>query len=68
MRYLGNRSSGKQGYALAQVAAARGADVTLVAANTSLPAPTGVRVVPVGTALELQDAVHARLPRTPTSW
>ena len=57
VRYLGNRSSGKQGYALAQVAAARGATVTLVAANTSLPAPTGVDVVPVGTALELQDAV-----------
>jgi phosphopantothenoylcysteine decarboxylase/phosphopantothenate--cysteine ligase len=57
VRYLGNRSSGKQGYALAQVAAARGATVTLVAANTSLPAPTGVDVMPVGTALELQDAV-----------
>ena len=57
VRYLGNRSSGKQGYALAQVAAARGASVTLVAANTSLPAPPGVDVVPVGTALELQDAV-----------
>jgi phosphopantothenoylcysteine decarboxylase/phosphopantothenate--cysteine ligase len=57
VRYLGNRSSGKQGYALAQVAAARGAAVTLVAANTSLVAPDGVEVVPVGTALELQDAV-----------
>jgi phosphopantothenoylcysteine decarboxylase/phosphopantothenate--cysteine ligase len=57
VRYLGNRSSGKQGYALAQVAAARGAAVTLVAANTSLPPPPGVEVVAVGTALELQDAV-----------
>jgi phosphopantothenoylcysteine decarboxylase/phosphopantothenate--cysteine ligase len=57
VRYLGNRSSGKQGYALAQVAAARGAAVTLVAANTSLPDPDGVEVVTVGTALELQDAV-----------
>jgi phosphopantothenoylcysteine decarboxylase/phosphopantothenate--cysteine ligase len=57
VRYLGNRSSGKQGYALAQVAAARGATVTLVAANTSLPTPAGVDVVPVGTALELRDAV-----------
>ena len=46
VRFLGNRSSGKQGYALAAVAAARGADVTLVAANTSLPAPAGVEVVP----------------------
>ena len=57
VRYLGNRSSGKQGYALAQVAAARGAAVTLFAANTSLPPPPGVEVVAVGTALELQDAV-----------
>jgi phosphopantothenoylcysteine decarboxylase/phosphopantothenate--cysteine ligase len=57
VRYLGNRSSGKQGYALAQVAAARGAAVTLVSANTSLTAPVGVEVVAVGTALELQDAV-----------
>ena len=57
VRYLGNRSSGKQGYALAQVAAARGAAVTLVSANVSLPAPDGVEVVAVGTALELQDAV-----------
>ncbi len=57
VRYLGNRSSGKQGYALAQVAAARGAAVTLVSANASLTAPNGVEVVAVGTALELQDAV-----------
>ena len=48
VRYLGNRSSGKQGWALARVAAARGADVVLVAANVELPAPFGVRVVPVG--------------------
>jgi len=59
VRFLGTRSSGKQGYALAAVAAARGADVTLVAANTSLPAPYGVQVVPVGTVLELQAAVTA---------
>ena len=57
VRFLGNRSSGKQGYALATVAAARGAEVTLVAANTALAAPAGVRVVPVQTALELQQAV-----------
>ncbi|MFC8500812.1 bifunctional phosphopantothenoylcysteine decarboxylase/phosphopantothenate synthase [Pedococcus sp. NPDC057267] len=57
VRFLGNRSSGKQGYALARVAARRGAEVVLVAANTSLPAPDGVTVVPVQTALELQDAV-----------
>jgi phosphopantothenoylcysteine decarboxylase / phosphopantothenate---cysteine ligase len=58
VRYLGNRSSGKQGYALATVAARRGASVTLVAANTTLPAPAGVTVVPVSTALELQLAVE----------
>src|SRR5690348_7463459 len=57
VRFLGNRSSGKQGYALARVAARRGAEVVLVAANSALPAPEGVKVVPVQTALELQDAV-----------
>ncbi|MFW3169131.1 bifunctional phosphopantothenoylcysteine decarboxylase/phosphopantothenate--cysteine ligase CoaBC [Geodermatophilus sp. CPCC 206100] len=59
VRYLGNRSSGKQGWALARVAAARGAEVVLVAANVDLPAPFGVRVVPVGTAEELRGAVLA---------
>jgi phosphopantothenoylcysteine decarboxylase/phosphopantothenate--cysteine ligase len=58
VRFLGNRSSGKQGYALATVAARRGADVTLVAANTSLAAPEGVTVVAVQTAMELQEAVE----------
>ncbi|WP_206340338.1 bifunctional phosphopantothenoylcysteine decarboxylase/phosphopantothenate--cysteine ligase CoaBC [Blastococcus litoris] len=58
VRYLGNRSSGKQGWALARVAAARGADVVLVAANVELPAPFGVRVVPVGTAEELRTAMR----------
>jgi phosphopantothenoylcysteine decarboxylase/phosphopantothenate--cysteine ligase len=58
VRFLGNRSSGKQGYALAVVAARRGATVTLLAANTSLPAPAGVSVVPVSTAQELQAAVE----------
>jgi phosphopantothenoylcysteine decarboxylase / phosphopantothenate---cysteine ligase len=60
VRFLGNRSSGKQGYALARRAAARGARVTLVAANSVLPDPDGVEVVPVGSALELQEAVTAR--------
>ncbi|HZB21910.1 MAG TPA: phosphopantothenoylcysteine decarboxylase, partial [Blastococcus sp.] len=59
VRYLGNRSSGKQGFALARVAAARGAEVVLVAANVDLPPPFGVRVVPVGTAEELRTAMHA---------
>ena len=59
VRYLGNRSSGKQGYALARVAAARGADVTLVAAHTlALPDPAGVTLVRVSTAAQMRDAMH----------
>ncbi len=58
VRYLGNRSSGKQGHALAAVAARRGAEVTLVTTEPA-SAPGGVRVVAVETALELQDAVRA---------
>ncbi|GAA3169973.1 bifunctional phosphopantothenoylcysteine decarboxylase/phosphopantothenate--cysteine ligase CoaBC [Blastococcus jejuensis] len=57
VRYLGNRSSGRQGWALARVAAARGAEVVLVAANVEAPSPFGVRVVPVGTAEELRAAM-----------
>ncbi|MEP6631730.1 MAG: bifunctional phosphopantothenoylcysteine decarboxylase/phosphopantothenate--cysteine ligase CoaBC [Lapillicoccus sp.] len=57
VRFLGNRSSGKQGYALAQVAAQRGAQVTLVSANVALEAPAGVDVVPVGSARQLEEAV-----------
>ena len=57
VRFLGNRSSGKQGYALAAVAVARGARVTLVSANVALPAPDGVTLVTVQTALELGEAV-----------
>ncbi|MBM7772970.1 phosphopantothenoylcysteine decarboxylase/phosphopantothenate--cysteine ligase [Actinokineospora baliensis] len=60
VRYLGNRSSGKQGYALARTAAQRGAQVTLVSAHTlPLPEPAGVDTVRVGTAAQLRDAVHA---------
>ncbi|WP_431784759.1 bifunctional phosphopantothenoylcysteine decarboxylase/phosphopantothenate--cysteine ligase CoaBC [Streptomyces chumphonensis] len=62
VRYLGNRSSGRQGYALAATAAARGARVTLVAANTALPDPGGVTVVPVGTARQLREAVLKAAP------
>lgn len=57
VRYLGNRSSGKQGYALARTAVARGARVTLVAGNTELPDPAGVDVVRIGTARQLHEAV-----------
>ncbi len=58
VRFLGNRSSGRQGYALARTAAARGAEVTLVAANTDLPDPAGVKVVRVETTAEMQDRVR----------
>lgn len=57
VRYLGNRSSGKQGYALARTAAARGARVTLIEANTGMTDPAGVDVVHVGTARQLREAV-----------
>ncbi|MFT7838993.1 bifunctional phosphopantothenoylcysteine decarboxylase/phosphopantothenate--cysteine ligase CoaBC [Saccharothrix sp. BKS2] len=60
VRYLGNRSSGRQGHALARVAAQRGARVTLVAAHTAdLVTPAGVDLVRVGSAEELRTAMHA---------
>src|SRR5512134_627180 len=57
VRFIGNRSSGRMGLALAERAARRGAEVTLVAANVSLPAPPGVRRVDVETAAELGGAL-----------
>ncbi|NUR09652.1 MAG: bifunctional phosphopantothenoylcysteine decarboxylase/phosphopantothenate--cysteine ligase CoaBC [Nocardioidaceae bacterium] len=62
VRFLGNRSSGLQGYAFARTAAARGAEVTLVAANVTLPDPAGVKVVRVESTAELRDAVLAATP------
>jgi phosphopantothenoylcysteine decarboxylase / phosphopantothenate---cysteine ligase len=59
VRFLGNRSSGKQGYALAVTAAARGADVTLISANVELPDPAGATVVRVESTEDLYDAVLA---------
>src|SRR3569833_1448830 len=56
VRFLGNRSSGKQGYALAKAAAARGARVTLIAAHVTLPDPAGTDIVRVGTTEELRSA------------
>jgi phosphopantothenoylcysteine decarboxylase/phosphopantothenate--cysteine ligase len=61
VRFLGNRSSGKQGHALAEEAASRGAKVTLVT-TTALPVPAGVERVPVETAAQLRDAVLSRAP------
>ncbi|WP_299928691.1 bifunctional phosphopantothenoylcysteine decarboxylase/phosphopantothenate--cysteine ligase CoaBC [uncultured Nocardioides sp.] len=59
VRFLGNRSSGLQGYALARAAASRGAHVTLVSANVTLPDPAGVNVVRVETTAQLREAVVA---------
>ncbi len=58
VRFIGNRSSGRQGYAIAEEAARRGADVSLVSGPTALPDPFGVRVVRVETANQMRDAVE----------
>lgn len=57
VRYLGNRSTGRMGYAIAQEAAARGADVVLISAPSALPVPPGVRCISVETAREMREAV-----------
>jgi phosphopantothenoylcysteine decarboxylase/phosphopantothenate--cysteine ligase len=62
VRYIANRSSGKQGYALAAALAALGAEVTLVSGPTALSAPAGVRRVAVETARQMLDACRAALP------
>jgi phosphopantothenoylcysteine decarboxylase/phosphopantothenate--cysteine ligase len=62
VRFLGNRSSGRMGLALAAAAARRGAEVTLIAANVALPEPAGVRRVDVGTAAELAEAARTEFP------
>jgi len=62
VRYLANRSSGKQGYAIAQAAALMGAQVTLVSGPVAIPAPDGVSVINVETAQQMHDAVHDALP------
>jgi len=58
VRFLGNRSSGLQGYALARTAMSRGAEVVLIAANAALPDPAGVEVISVETTEQLQEAVQ----------
>jgi phosphopantothenoylcysteine decarboxylase/phosphopantothenate--cysteine ligase len=62
VRFVGNRSSGRMGLALAAAASARGADVTVVAANVSLPCPSGVRCRKVSTAAELKAACEHEFP------
>jgi phosphopantothenoylcysteine decarboxylase / phosphopantothenate---cysteine ligase len=64
VRFIGNRSSGRMGIALAAAAAKRGAEVTLVAANVSLPAPPGVRRVEVETAAELAETAEREFAQT----
>ncbi len=62
VRYIANRSSGRQGFAIAEALAARGARVTLIAGPVTLPTPPGVTRIDVQTALEMVAAVEAALP------
>ena len=62
VRFIGNRSSGRMGIALAAAASRRGADVTLIAANVALPEPAGVRRVDVETTAQLAEAARAEFP------
>ena len=63
VRYIGNRSSGKMGFAIAAAAAELGAEVTLVAGPVSLPTPAGVRRIDVRRAVEMRDAALSALPQ-----
>ncbi len=63
VRYISNRSSGKMGYALANVAAKFGAEVTLISGPVALPAPAGIKVLSVETAQQMYDAVLAQAHR-----
>jgi phosphopantothenoylcysteine decarboxylase/phosphopantothenate--cysteine ligase len=62
VRFIGNRSSGRMGLALAEEAARRGADVTLIAANVTIPLPVGIDTVTVESTRELDAAVRERFP------
>jgi phosphopantothenoylcysteine decarboxylase/phosphopantothenate--cysteine ligase len=64
VRHITNPSSGKMGYAIAEAARDRGAEVKLVTAPTSLPAPAGVKVIPVKTTVEMQKAVAKAVAKT----
>jgi phosphopantothenoylcysteine decarboxylase/phosphopantothenate--cysteine ligase len=67
VRFLGNRSSGRMGYALAQAAWRRGAEVTLVSGPSSLAAPVGVETVRIETAAEMHEEVAARIAEADVS-
>ncbi|MBN2564349.1 MAG: bifunctional phosphopantothenoylcysteine decarboxylase/phosphopantothenate--cysteine ligase CoaBC [Candidatus Eisenbacteria bacterium] len=62
VRHIGNRSTGKMGFALAERALARGAEVVLISGRTALTPPPGARFIQVGTTKEMRDAVMAELP------
>jgi len=64
VRYIGNRSSGKQGYAIAQVALDRGAEVTILSANVNLPDPVGATVVRVESAQDLEHELERHFQST----
>jgi len=64
VRVIANRSSGRQGFALAQAAIDRGAVVTLVTGSSTLTAPVGAQRIDIGTAAEMQEAVLSRLEGT----
>jgi len=64
VRYIGNRSSGKQGYAIAQVALDRGAEVTILSANVNLPDPVGATVVRVESAQDLEHELELHFQST----
>ena len=64
VRYITNRSSGKMGYALARVALARGANVTLVSTPTNLPCPSGTKLISVESASQMRDAVLKNLQKS----
>ena len=64
VRYIGNRSSGKQGYAIAQAALDRGAEVTILSANVSLPDPPGANVIRVETTKDLETQLEAHFGNT----
>ena len=62
VRFISNRSTGKMGYAIADCAAKRGHQVTLISGPVALPPPAGVKVIPVESAAEMAEAVHANSP------
>jgi len=64
VRFIGNRSSGKQGYAIAQAALDRGAEVTILSANVNLPVPAGASLVEVESTADLQAALKANFDQT----